>query len=220
MTSDSEQQQQQMERVVEAVRASIANQKRIIELLTAQSEHISQTIERQNDIVSSQTAVIESQHESIARFQNDLLLKTQKDLIMELIGIADNIQAMLAEQKRQPDAGKLLKDVQDLAAWVDKSLETAAVRSFSDVETRPEIFNPERQEMQPSVATDQPEENGRLVSIQRGYIWSMPWLIVNSEVQLQNIVRDNPEARTFQFVLRPELIAKKKYITPTNQTEE
>ena len=203
-----------MDNVLNAVRASIENQKRIIELLKAQTNHITQGIAAQTETIQSQSVTIQRQHESISRFQNDLLLKTQKNLIMELIGIADNLRSVLSAQEAQPDYNHLLADVRALSVWVEKSLETAAVRSFSDVENQPENFNPQRQELQADEPTENPEEDGRLVSKQCGYVWSMPWLIVNSEVQLQNVVRDNPQARTFQFVLRPELVAKKKFISP------
>ena len=209
----------QIQKVIDAVRSSIANQKRIIELLSAQTQYITQSIQTQNDTIQQQNGTIEKQHETIVRFQNDVLLKSQKDLIMELIGIADNVNAILASQKEHQDYDKLLEDVSQLALWVDKSLETAAVRSFSDA-SHSKVFNPHRQEVKENIPVTHPEEDGQTVSIQKGYVWSIPWLIVNSEVQLQNIVRDNPEARTFQFVLRPELVARKKYDNDLNNSAE
>ena len=146
------QEEERMEKLYNAVSSSIANQKRIIELLNAQSQLISQSTSQKDAIIEQNNDTIRKQHDSLMRYQNDVIFKTQKDLILELIGIADNIAGMLSTQQEEQDYEKLLDDVKALATWVDKSLETASVRSFSDVDFNPD-FNPKRQEMRNSILT-------------------------------------------------------------------
>lgn len=197
-----------VQRIIEAMRASINNQKKLIELVTAQSDYIKDSINAQAESIAMQEETIQKQHENIAMFQNDMLLKTQKGLILELIGIADNIAAMLDKQADTPGYDSLLQDVRDLAVWVDNSLKTAAVRSFSDVTANPRAFNPKRQELKEHTTTQNKDDDGKLVSVNKGYVWTMPWVIVNSDTQLHNMLRENPEARMFNFIIRPEIVNK------------
>lgn len=182
------------------------------------SESLQFVLERQKEmnsqlenVIAYQEQTIRKQHESIARFQNDLLLKSQKDLIMEMIGIADQIQYTLEDQRVEPNYEKLVEDVKNLSEWVEASLNTVAVRKYIDTEDGKTELDRKRQEVTAVVPTEKEEEDGVLKHQTPGYIWAMPWLIVNTEVQLQNLMEENRKAKMFEFVLRPEQMVRLKY---------
>lgn len=185
--------------------------KKIIDSLQFVAESQKEMSGMVEDVITSQEMTIRKQHESISRFQNDLLLKSQKDLIMEMIGIADQIQYTLEDQKTEQNYEKLVEDVKNLGEWVEASLNTVAVRKFVETENGKKEIDRKRQEVTGVVATSKEEEDGLLRHQVPGYIWAMPWLIVNTEVQLQNLMEENRKAKMFEFVLRPEQMVRLKF---------
>ena len=161
------------------------------------------TIAKLNATITEQNAIIKKQHESIIRFENDLIYKTQKDLIMEMIGIADQIKYTLSDQVTESNYELLLDSVKQLGEWVESSLQTVAVRkTISDDYS---IFNRKTQEVVETVNTANPDEDGCFKSILPGYVWAIP--LTGSAINM-----DSNEVEMYQFVIRPEQVARLKFV--------
>lgn len=161
-------------------------------------------------IFEKQEMTIQKQHQTITKFQEDLLYKLQKPLIMEIIGIADNIRMILQEQEKENNYVSLIEAVKDLEQWVDATLSNNSVRSFRDTEYTVTELNRKRQEVIDTEETDDPEKNNTYISERPGYIWTIPYLIINSDVQLEKIVQENTLSQMFTYVIRPEEVIKLK----------
>lgn len=163
------------------------------------------------NVIEQQEITIQKQHQSTTKFQEDVLYKIQKNLIMELIEIADNIRMMLQDQKKERNYDTLLESVKSLEEWVNATLSNNSVRSYRDTDESPTTLNRKRQEVVDTETTDNPALNNMYISERPGYVWTMPYLVVNSDVQLQNILKENERPQTFSFVIRPEEVIKLKY---------
>ena len=137
---------------------------------------------------------------------------------MELIGIADNIQ-MLIEDKENNSDYDLLEAVKDLGKWVDASLRSNSVKRFIDVNQDNKVYNRKRQELVEKQFTENQEKDNTYRSLHPGYEWTLPYLVINSEVQLQRILDENHSPQMFTFVIRPEEVAKLVY-KDKNKIEE
>lgn len=162
-------------------------------------------------VLEQQETIIRKQHETIARFQEDLIFKLQKPLIMELIGIADNIRMILQDQKEEQNYDLLLESVEDLEKWVDAVLSNNSVNMFRETDVSASELNRKRQEIIDVEETDDPGKNNTYISERPGYEWSMPYLVVNSDVQLEKILLENDRPGMFAYVIRPEEVVKLKY---------
>lgn len=169
-------------------------------------------------VTEKQEEIIKKQHNAALKFQEDVLYKIQKNLIMELIGIADNIQ-MLIEDKENNSDYDLLEAVKDLGKWVDASLRSNSVKRFIDVDQDNKVYNRKRQELVEKQVTENKEEDNTYRSLHPGYEWTLPYLVINSEVQLQRILDENHSPQMFTFVIRPEEVAKLVY-KDKNKIEE
>lgn len=169
-------------------------------------------------VTEKQEEIIKKQHNAALKFQEDVLYKIQKNLIMELIGIADNIQ-MLIEDKENNSDYDLLEAVKDLGKWVDASLRSNSVKRFIDVDQDNKVYNRKRQELVEKQVTENQEEDNTYRSLHPGYEWTLPYLVINSEVQLQRILDENHSPQMFTFVIRPEEVAKLVY-KDKNKIEE
>ena len=58
--------------------------------------------------------------------------------------------------------------------------------------------------------SDSLEKNDSYVTDQPGYEWSIPYLVIKSDVQLKNILMENNSPQKFSFVIRPEEVIKLK----------
>lgn len=161
-------------------------------------------------VTEKQEEIIKKQHNAALKFQEDVLYKIQKNLIMELIGIADNIQ-MLIEDKENNSDYDLLEAVKDLGKWVDASLRSNSVKRFIDVNQDNKVYNRKRQELVEKQFTENQEKDNTYRSLHPGYEWTLPYLVINSEVQLQRILDENHSPQMFTFVIRPEEVAKLVY---------
>ena len=162
-------------------------------------------------VLEQQETIIRKQHETIARFQEDLIFKLQKPLIMELIGIADNIRMILQDQKEEQNYDLLLESVEDLEKWVEAVLSINSVNMFRETDVSASELNRKRQEIIDVEETDDPGKNNTYISERPGYEWSMPYLVVNSDVQLEKILQENDRPGMFAYVIRPEEVVKLKY---------
>lgn len=163
------------------------------------------------NVIDLQQTTIQKQHQIITKFQEDLIFKLQKPLIMEIIGIADNIRMILDEQSKEKNYDTLLEAVKDLENWVQATLSNNSVRKFRETDNSIKELNRKCQELIDVEETDDPDKNNTYVSERPGYFWTMPYLIVNSDVQLEKIVRENNQPAMFTYVIRPEEVVKLKY---------
>ncbi len=167
--------------------------------------NIQQLVEKQENTIREQTKVIENQHNSILRYENDVLFKSKKELLMELIGIADQISYTLADQQESPDYNSLLEAVKSLGEWVNGSLQTETVRKFEYTKRDNRTLDTKTQEVIDVEGTHNLDEDGRYKTILPGYFWTM--LLVGSSAMQNN--QSGP--RSFEFVLRPEQVVRLKF---------
>jgi molecular chaperone GrpE (heat shock protein) len=172
--------------------------------ITQELQALRQLVEGQVKIIEEQAAIIKNQHENIIRYENDVIYKTQKDLIMELIGIADQLRYTLNDFAQQNDFVSLYKTIGDLAKWVDGSLQTVAVRKCVSADSKE--LDRKRQEIVEIRETDNPDEDGKIESLLPGYIWSVP-MVGSMEMHSEC---DRP--KSYEFMIRPEQVLCLKYV--------
>lgn len=177
------------------------------------SDEIINRLNQMNDLgtlVESQEAIIKKQHDASLKFNDDVIYKTQKPLIMELIGIADQIRMILGN-KREDDSYDLVEALKDLEESVEASLSNNSVNRFRETDSDDTSINRRRQAVVGRETVSAPELDGHYKSITPGYEWTMPYLVVNSEIKLNKILEENGSPQTFSFVIRPEEVVKLTY---------
>lgn len=170
-----------------------------------------------NSVIEQQEQTIRQQHNALLKFQEDVFYKLQKGLIMELIDISDNIRMMLQDNEQQADYD-LLGAVEGLNKWLDATLENNSVHRFQDTKEDSTIFNRKRQEVIDREETNDEAKNNTYVSVKPGYVWSIPYLVINSDIQLQKMLSENGVPQQYAFVIRPEQVVKLKY--NSNESEK
>lgn len=162
------------------------------------------------NVVEAQELTIQKQHNAALKFQEDVIYKTQKNLIMELIGISDNIRMIIQDAETDPDYD-LLGGIKDLSKWVDATLSNNSVRKYEDAASDPMTMNRKRQQLVDKETTNVESEHNTYKTVSPGYEWSIPYLVVNAEVQLNKILEENRAPQLFSYVIRPEEIVKLEY---------
>lgn len=177
-----------------------------VDSITHELQSLQQMVENQTKVIEEQSSIIKMQHENIVRYENDVIYKTQKDLIMELIGIADQLRYTLKDYREVKDFDLLYKSIEDLTEWVDGSLQAVAVRQYVEHESKE--LDRKRQEIVETQETSNPDEDGLIKSVLPGYIWSVPLVGSNDMQQIEE------RPRTYEFMIRPEQVARLKYVKP------
>ncbi|MEG0835013.1 MAG: hypothetical protein RR285_05725 [Acinetobacter sp.] len=179
-------------------------------LLCRQSEENKstlQTIDEQQNLIQKQQAVIQ-------KFQDDLLFKTQKPLLLEMINIADNVRMFVNDQKNKSSEERnfdeLLREFEKIGEWIDASLEDNSVKKYEDSKEDNQ-FNCKRQEIVETIETEVQELNDTIVPEQPGYIWTMPYLIIDSETKLIKVAKENEIPQKFSYIIKSEEVKKYKY---------
>lgn len=168
-------------------------------------------IAEKGGILEKQEELIRRQSQTISKFQDDLLYKVQKPLIMEMVEIADNISLILNDNDvvENKDFDSLLERVKKLADWVDASLSNNSVRRYSLTTESPTFLDRKKQEVIDVEFTDDPSKDSTYFTERPGYVWTMPYLIINSDIQLKKALEDAP--KSYEFIIRPEEVVKYKY---------
>lgn len=190
----------------------LENQKQLhakFNAIASQIQMLQQTIEKQCKTIEEQASIIRKQHETIAKYENDVIYKTQKDLIMEMIGIADQLQYTLQDHAQNKDFDALYQNINDLSDWVKGSLQIVAVRPSIQQESKE--LDKKRQEVIEIQETAKPEEDGMIKSVLPGYIWSVPMVGSNEMKQAD----DSP--KLYEFMIRPEQVIMLKYRKRQNE---
>lgn len=177
-----------------------------IDSITRELQSLRQMVENQTKVIEEQASIIKMQHENIVRYENDVIYKAQKDLIMELIGIADQLRYTLKDYREIKDFDLLYNSIEDLTEWVDGSLKAVAVRQY--VEHDSKELDRKRQEIVETQETSNPDEDGLIKSVLPGYIWSVPLVGSNDMQQFEE------RPRIYEFMIRPEQVARLKYVKP------
>lgn len=159
----------------------------------------------QETTISEKNAIIQKQHDSLLRYDNDLLYKTKIPMLREVIDIADQIKQIADDQNMTVDYAKLLEDVQALRDWVDATLQTESVRKFEHAKSKPYEFNPKYQEIVETQYTSKIEDDGKYKTMLPGYFWTIPMVGSSMPPSADN------SPRSFEFVLRHEQIIRLKY---------
>ena len=141
---------------------------------------------------------------------------TQKNLIMELIGISDNIRMIIQSAETEADYD-LLGAIKDLNKWVDASLSNNSVRKYEEAASDPMTMNRKRQQLVDKETTNVAAEHNTYKTVSPGYEWSIPYLVVNADVQLNKILEENRAPQLFSYVIRPEEIVKLEYKETKNE---
>lgn len=164
-----------------------------------------------DELLDKQEETIRRQSQTISKFQDDLLYKIQKPLIMEMVEIADNIRLILNDKEiiENKDFEGLLDRVCKLEDWVAASLSNNSVRRYSLTSESPSSLDRKKQEVIDVEFTNDPSKDATYFTERPGYIWSMPYLIINSDIQLKKALEDAP--KSFEFIIRPEEVVKYKY---------
>jgi len=168
-------------------------------------------IAEKGGLLEKQEEIIRRQSQTISKFQDDLLYKVQKPLIMEMVEIADNIRLILNDNDivENKDFDSLLERVKKLADWVDASLSNNSVRRYSLTTESPSFLDRKKQEVIDVEFTDDPSKDSTYFTERPGYVWTMPYLIINSDIQLKKALEDAP--KSYEFIIRPEEVVKYKY---------
>lgn len=168
-------------------------------------------IAEKGGLLEKQEEIIRRQSQTISKFQDDLLYKVQKPLIMEMVEIADNIRLILNDNDvvENKDFDSLLERVKQLADWVDASLSNNSVRRYSLTTESPSFLDRKKQEVIDVEFTDDPSKDSTYFTERPGYVWTMPYLIINSDIQLKKALEDAP--KSYEFIIRPEEVVKYKY---------
>lgn len=182
--------------------------------LTAILNNLENLVKGQQDVIKQNSKVIEEQHNRILRYENDVLFKSKKELLMELIGIADQIKLTLDEQHSNKDYESLIEAIKTLGEWVNGSLQTETVRKYEYSKNVTPGLNAKYQEVTGSEPTNDPNEDGQYKTLLPGYFWTMP-LVGSAAAQ----VTDNAP-RSFEFVLRPEQVVRLVYSAKETETND
>lgn len=205
------------DRIINALRQSIENQQAIYGLLEDQLRVSNEQLRIAKDENTRLSEIVRKQHETLSKFQNDVFYRSQKDVIMEIIRIADEVEAI---RQANGEDSTLNTEMQGLAKFIDDSLVFSAVKSFRDADGISKDVNLKKQEMSDVVIpTDDPDKDGVLISLRPGYVWRLPWLVANTDVQLTKMIRENNVPQTYEVVIRPELIGVMRFATPSPVVE-
>lgn len=173
--------------------------------LTEQIGLQQQTIDRLEETNRQQQKIIQT-------FQSDIIQKTKAPLLMELIQLGDGVRNIIEEEKKNSSDSQpynnLLKEVSKLESWIDSILEDNSVVRFQ--QDRAGEFNSKNQEVTVHEEVVDAELVGKVSTVSPGYNWTIPYLIINSEVKLAKVATENRVPQKFTFVLRAEEV--KQYI--------
>lgn len=171
------------------------------------------TLTDQQKTLDNQQEIIKRQHDALLKFNDDVIRKTQNGLILEMISIADQVR-MIMENKREDESYDLMQGLMELEESIEASLSNNSVKRYSEANNDATILNRRRQTVLGNELTTDPNKDGHFKSVAPGYEWTMPYLVVNSEVRLKKILEENQRPQTFSFVIRPEEVMKLRYKEP------
>ena len=145
------------------------------------------------------------QQQVIQRHQSDIMEKVKHPMFMSLIQLGDGVRNILAatdNTESQSNNSELTAEIKKIEIWIDDILLENGVVRFQTLS--PEEFNPKNQEIAIHRDTDNPDLAEKVTSLSPGYRWTLPYLIINSDVKLAKVAVENKVPQKFTFVIRPE----------------
>ena len=189
-------------------------QERISNSLNNVLSEISRLAQAQETTLRENSLTIQKQHDSLLRYDNDLLYKSKNHLINEIIGIADQLKQIADDQKIKSDFSKLMEDVEALEEWVNGTLQTESVRKYEFAKQDPKKFDPKYQEMVETRYTTKIEEDGTYKTILPGYFWTIPMVSSNATQSVDN------SPKSFEFILRHEQVVRMNFRQDHNNLDK
>lgn len=145
----------------------------LFNLITLFSD-LRQTLKKQASKIEEQEDIIKRQRIQIDSYAQDVLYKTQKPLIEEIISLRDMIHSV-SKGKNKNDVTTLSKCLSTIEMEMVYALKLIGVEELSSGEKAFVEFNEKFQEVVPY--TKQPiikEDEGKFISVTPGYKWNMP----------------------------------------------
>ena len=162
-------------------------------------------VKKQLDVIKDQSGTINKLQECMTRYENDVLYKSQKEILADMIELSDQVRLNISEQEKNKDYDLLLDSMKNIGKWIDSSLERSKMHKYGDcAKVYPDI-DKKRQEVVGIENTDCAENDGCFVSLQPGYLWAIPF-VGSAEAMLSE-----GAPQKFEFVFRPEQVVKLKY---------
>lgn len=183
----------------------MSKQSEMNEILNNILSELSRLSQVQETVIRENSAIIQKQHDSLLRYDNDLLYKSKNHLLNEVIGIADQIKQIEEDQIVKEDFSKLLEDVHALGEWVGATLQTESVRKYEYANQDKYRFDSKYQEIVETQYTSVPEEDNTYKTMLPGYFWTIPMVGSSIPQMLDNA------PKSFEFILRHEQVIRFKY---------
>lgn len=183
----------------------INKQSEINDTLNSVLNELTRLAQIQETTIREKNAIIQKQHDSLLRYDNDLLYKTKIPILKEVIDIADQIKQIADDQEVNADFTKLIEDIHALGDWVDATLQTESIRKFEFSKVNTSKFDPKFQEIVETQHTSKIEEDGMYKTLLPGYFWTIPMVGSSTQVSTDN------SPRSFEFVLRHEHVVRLRY---------
>ena len=168
-------------------------------------EQLQRLSDAQERTILQQNELIGKLHECIVKYGNDVLFKSQKELIEEMIQLADQVHYSIEDQKKEQNYQALLDSMTQIGNWIDASLSRIKVRKFDSGEKNFREFDPKRQEVVEFVETNNSSENGCYRSELPGYAWTIPFV-----GSVESMLSEGAPQK-FEFIFRPEQVVALKY---------
>ncbi len=165
----------------------------------------SDTIAKQQDSLKELSGTFNKLHDCMIRYQNDVLFKTQKEILEDLIQLSDQVRCNILDQEQNNNYDSLLESMKQIGKWIDASLERSKMHKFEDCADGNTAIDKRRQEVVEIAETEIAEKDGCFVTHQPGYLWTIPF-VGSVETMLSE-----KAPQTFEFVFRPEQVVKLKY---------
>lgn len=165
----------------------------------------SDTIEKQQDSLKELLGTINKLQDCVTLYQSDVLFKAQKEILEDMVQLSDQVRCSVLEQERSKDYESLLDSMKQIGKWVDASLERSKMRKFEDCADGNPAIDKKRQEVVELAETEIAEKDGCFVTRQPGYLWTIPFV-----GSVETMLSGNAPQK-FEFVFRPEQVAKLKY---------
>ncbi len=141
------------------------------EQLTRRLDAIQSLIEREQRADASRERVVDRLHAELQEYKQDLLLKVQRPIFIDLIQLHDDIGKMIearAPEGSEPDRTASLRGIlESIQTAIEDILYRQGVEPFA---VEGETFDPRRQRAVSTVATDDPGRNKTIaVRLRKGF---------------------------------------------------
>jgi molecular chaperone GrpE len=141
------------------------------EQLTRQLEGLQNLLERDQRSEASRERIVDRLHAELQEYKQDLLLKVQRPIFVDLIQLHDDLGKMIearAPADADPDRAAVLRGIlESIQTAIEDILYRQGVEPFS---VEGNVFDPRRQRAVSTTATEDPSLNKRIATrLRRGF---------------------------------------------------